>query len=178
MERIRQGLPVVTVHEAFRTAFDALMRATGRTASDMAEEIGVSQATFTKLRKGQRGASFDMLERMRLAFGVTACDLFDPDRALQAIGLVRTEARQYQGIPAHGVDEPRTPVVMSSPHAQAPGKGADMLGHKDPELLAALLAFWDGISPEGRLELVGLGHRLRTAATAADTGASADFKAG
>lgn len=34
--------------------------------------------------------------------------------------------------------------------------------HQDPELLSALLAYWDAISPESRLELVGYGRRLRS----------------
>ncbi len=39
--------------------------------------------------------------------------------------------------------------------------------HPDSELLAALLAYWNEITPEARLELVGHGMRLRKATATA-----------
>jgi hypothetical protein len=55
-----------------------------------------------------------------------------------------------------------------------------LANHPDPELLAALHVYWDGMSPDQRFELVGLGRRMRSASppSAPPMGHTAGFKRG
>lgn len=155
-------LPKMTVAESFRVAIDALLKRTGRPAYDLAEEMGVANATLTKLRLGQRGASFEMLERIRQVLGVTPAELFDPDSALAQLGLARRPTSNGLRPKGHVLEHDGN-VQFASP-ASATDGGVDM--HQDPELLSALLAYWDALALEGRLELVGHGRRLRSAGSA------------
>lgn len=155
-------------------SFDALLRASGRTATDISAQIGVSQATLTKLRKGQRGASFEMLEYVRAAFGVTPAALFDPDAALGQLGLQRLEADTSAPERHTFVATGTTDQLALRPPTESGGQAV----HNDPELLAALVRYWDGLSTEQRLELVGHSNRLRMAGTSDATPATAGFRRG
>ncbi len=155
----------MTVSDAFRQALDALLKARGWKGIDVTAATGLSSATITKLRNGERGASFEVLERLREALGVTPAELFDPDAALSRIGLARRPADMVGG---QTLDSAHTAQVGSASPGSSEG-GSSLLKHPDSELLAALLAYWDDCSPEARLELVGHGMRLRKAAPPAAT---------
>jgi transcriptional regulator with XRE-family HTH domain len=156
------GSRAVTVAEAFRQTFDALMKARGWKGIDLSAATGLSSATVTKLRNGERFASAAVLEQLRVAFQVTPARLFDPDAALAQIGLQRrdsdtTSVRRHNSL----APTPGDPVSSASPSST--GEGGPAVRHEDSELLEALHAYWDQLTPEARLELVGHGMRLRKA---------------
>lgn len=157
-------LPRVTVAEAFRSTLEALLRARGMTQTQLAEMAGLDISTISRLIGGSRTDRFDSIEKIRAAFGLRPADLFDEDAALAQIGLRRnTDANPGAG---QKLDSgPHTVLQSASPNS-AEG-GSALLRQPDSELLAALLVYWNEMSPEARLELVGHGHRLRKAAAAA-----------
>lgn len=148
--------PGVTVGDAFRTALDALMRTRGLKGVDLSRKTKLSSATITKLKNGERGASFEVLEKLRAAFGVPPSALFDPDSALASLGLARRETDTKTGRSAHVVDSRGFPEVASG----FPLEGGAAVVH-DPELFQSLVAFWEGLDTSGRLELLKAGHRLK-----------------
>lgn len=151
----------VTVADAFRQTFDALMKARGWKGIDLSAATGLSSATVTKLRNGERFASATVLEQVRQAFQVTPAELFDPDAALARLGLQRqqsdTRELNRHSFVAYGEGNP---VGSPSPTIL---EGGPAVRHEDSELLEALHAYWDQLTPEARLELVGHGMRLRKA---------------
>lgn len=150
----------LSVQDAFHAALNGLFLRSERRARDVADAVGLSEAIVSKLRTGARnGASFATVERLRHAFNVPAYLLFKPD-------LTESEGATI-------------PVVRFLPPKRVPGSmvgssptlrdgGAHVLAHADPELLVALIAFWDALSPDGRLDLLGYGHRLRQAESVPD----------
>jgi hypothetical protein len=103
-----------------------------------------------------------MLDRLRVAFNVTPAGLFDPDAALAQIGLARRDSDT-----GNFLDSRPSHTLSSESPVSADEGGSALLHHPNRELLAALLAYWDELSPEARLELVGHGLRLRSASAAA-----------
>jgi transcriptional regulator with XRE-family HTH domain len=175
----------VTVAEAFRLSLDALMRAQGKSGADITRATGLSSATITKLKNGERFASVTVLERLRQVFRVTPADLFDPDKALAQIGLTRTGGENGQLADTRNpakrtlLDAPTGDPLRSESPSLLEG-GSALANHPDPELLAALHVYWDGMSPDQRFELVGLGRRMRSASppSAPPMGHTAGFKRG
>jgi transcriptional regulator with XRE-family HTH domain len=179
------GCARVTVAEAFRLSLDALMRAQGKSGADITRATGLSSATITKLKNGERFASVTVLERLRQVFRVTPADLFDPDKALAQIGLTRTGGENGQLADTRNpakrtlLDAPTGDPLRSESPSLLEG-GSALANHPDPELLAALHVYWDGMSPDQRFELVGLGRRMRSASppSAPPMGHTAGFKRG
>jgi transcriptional regulator with XRE-family HTH domain len=158
----------VTVGDAFRQTLDALMKARGWRGVDLTAATGLSSATVTKLKNGERGASFAVLERVRAAFGVSPAGLFDADAALAHLGLKRQDSDANRGRNDTLVSNADTPVGSAFPSSLVEGGLVVFQSHPDSELLSALLSYWDALTPERRLELVGHGMRLR-AQSKADT---------
>jgi transcriptional regulator with XRE-family HTH domain len=131
---------------------------------------GLSSAMVTRILSGERFGTASVLERIRQAFRVKPSELFDPDAALAQIGLQRRDSVRHTDV-AHTPGDP-----VDSPSPNSVEGGSALLRHPDRELLAALLAYWDDMTPEARLELVGHGHRLRKLAAA--TALTVGFKRG
>jgi transcriptional regulator with XRE-family HTH domain len=157
---VPQGLPCVTVAEAFRLAFDALVRGSGMTASAIGEMAGISSATMTRLKNGSRNPSFELLEQLRGALDVEPAALFDPDRALAQIGL----ARRLQKDPyvadsescAEGTDE-----VSDGRPRETTQKGLNLEGFPDADLLHRLLGYWSAMpGSDARRELLHDAYKL------------------
>lgn len=171
-----QRVKLLTMSDALGSALRGLVAKTGKRARVIAKEAKLSEAMVSKLLTGYKpSARLDTLEKLRVAFGVNAWELFTPPEAFIDLGIAlnRTrevaERRESDTKPERrrsSVDNTLDVVVTSSSPISAEG-GSALLRHPDSELLAALLAYWDDMSPEARLELVGHGHRLRSASTAA-----------
>ncbi len=163
----------MTVPDAFRLSLDALLRARPISQTELADRAGRSEALIRRYLNGSRVPRLDTVEAIRDALDVTPAELFDPDAALAKLGLTRrvddTEEQRRRTTVALAATDP---VVSESPTKSSEGGSA--LAHPDSELLAALIAFWDQMSPEARLELVGHGHRLRSTSAASVAG----FKVG
>lgn len=160
----------VTARQLFVASFDALMRARGTTAVALKKATGISDATLSKfttskehLQRWPTDKHFDALSQF---FGVEPYVLLRPSEALgQSTDRGRipdTKPERRRSV----VDNPGDIVVTSSSPVSAEG-GSALLHHPNRELLAALLAYWDELSPEARLELVGHGLRLRSSSTSA-----------
>lgn len=65
------------------TTFDRVMRAQGRKATWLAEVTGVSPATVTRIRKGQRSPSPEFRAKAAAALEVGEAELF-PEVAAEA----------------------------------------------------------------------------------------------
>jgi transcriptional regulator with XRE-family HTH domain len=160
----------MTVGEAFRLSFDTLLTRHG-SAADLQRQTGLSSATMTRLRNGERFATREVLERIRQALGVTPAELFDPDRALAKLGLARTGdgADTWTGdqaAKAHTlVTEASHGIGSGSPSAHEGGVPA-MYERADPELYQAMTALWDRLDLKAHVRLVELGQELRNAAGA------------
>lgn len=63
------------------TTFDRVMREQGRKATWLAAITGVSPATVTRIRKGQRSASPDFRAKAAAALEMSEMDLF-PEQAV------------------------------------------------------------------------------------------------
>lgn len=149
----------VTVGQALRLSLDALLKARKWRDADLCRAAGLSSATISKMRSGDRFASVKVLERIRRALEVAPRDLFDPDAALAKLGL-RREPDSRVGVYA------QSPTSESDPSALPSGlplveSGGSLMEHRDPELLTALVAFWDAMTPEARLETVAHARRLK-----------------
>jgi transcriptional regulator with XRE-family HTH domain len=154
------GLRPVTVADAFRHTLDALMRAHRMRGVDLTQATGLSSATVTKLRNGERGASFEVLEMLRSAFGVTPAELFDPDRALAQIGLARAEVtpssnRHVNDTLAH---TPGDPAHSDSSLAL---KESDL---PNGPLFRKLRGYWEAMEPAQHAQLVRLAWELSSPA--------------
>jgi transcriptional regulator with XRE-family HTH domain len=155
---------------------DALMRAREMTGADLTRATGLSSAMVTRILSGERFGTAGVLERIRQAFKVKPAELFDPDAALAQIGLARRDIDTAER-PRH------TPVASSrGDHLGLPSPNALETGgptvENDPELWAALGRYWDGLSTEQRLELVGKGNQLRKAAQAEQDSPPVGFRRG
>lgn len=159
----------VTVPEAFRLSLDALLKVRKISQTELAERSGRSDALVSRYLNGSRVPRLDTVESIREALDVSPVMLFDADAALGLLGLARRETdtnmsrrRSVVGPPDDAGVNSASPTVLF--------EGGSALAHPDQELLTALIAFWDQMTPEGRLELVGHGHRLRKAAAAPTVG--------
>lgn len=152
---------VLSVAEAFRLTLDALMRSRNMNGVALTKASGLSSGTVTRMLTGERFASAAVLERLRVAFNVSASRLFDPDAALAEIGLLRRNPDSSSGQPGQSMDRNRTPDPYSASPSSTDDEGGPAVRHEDSELLEALHAYWDQLTPEARLELVGHGMRLR-----------------
>ncbi len=147
-------LPRVTVAEAFQRTLKSLLDARNLTQTQLAEMAGLDISTISRLIGGSRVDRFDSLEKIRVAFGLSPAELFDEPRALAALGLSRiSDTSTTYG---HTLGN-----TLGSPSPTVQAEGVSTLAHPDPELFAALSAYWADMTPEARLELVGHGHRLR-----------------
>lgn len=63
------------------TTFDRVMREQGRKATWLASVTGVSPATVTRIRKGQRSPSPDFRSKAAAALEVREAELFPEDAA-------------------------------------------------------------------------------------------------
>lgn len=67
-----------------RTTFDRVMREQGRKATWLAEVIGVSPATVTRVRKGQRSPSPEFRAKAAAALEMDEVELFAEPEAAEA----------------------------------------------------------------------------------------------
>lgn len=150
----------VTASQTLGAALDALLRAGATTAKDAARATGINDATISKFRTGLRWPKAKHWDALSSFFGVPAYVLLRPEEAVIRQPLVGADRDSDRGdtLIAHGTLPSNRDVVTS---ALPLGRSAM---HHDPELLAAFLTYWDAVSSEQRLELVGYGHRLRTEA--------------
>lgn len=159
VERALPSRPV-TVGQALRLSLDALLKARKWRDADLCRAAGLSSATISKMRSGDRFASVKMLEKIRRALEVAPRDLFDPDAALAKMGLARREpdtaVGAYAQRPMEGIDTSALPSAL--PLVES---GGFPMQHPDPELLSALVAFWDAMTPDQRLECVATARRLK-----------------
>jgi transcriptional regulator with XRE-family HTH domain len=166
-------LPRVTVAEAFRRTLESLLKARNLTQTQLAEMAGLDISTISRLIGGSRVDRFDSIEKIRAAFGLSPADLFDEERALSALGLSRIPDTLSQKRTVSTSAESAS--LLQSPASLTPVEGGPAVEH-DPELWAMLGRYWDGLSTEQRLELVGHGNRLRKAGEAGPT--TAGFRIG
>lgn len=161
------GLAPVTISQAFRQALDGLMRTQRRKGTDISAATGLSSATITKLRNGERGASFEVLEKLRAYFDVEPSALFTPVWA-GIDGRVPYDSRSADtsAPKRHTFVASNQPDQVLSTSPEIAEGGSELERHPDSELLSALLAYWDGMSAEARLELISHGRRLRRATAA------------
>lgn len=158
----------VTVAEAFRQSLDALMKHRGLKGVDLTQRYGISSATVSKLLSGDRGATFGMLEKLRVALDVSASDLFDADRALTALGLRRlpdTSASEHASQAHTSLEIARGPQVWSAPEPVI-GEGATV--PQDPEMFRAMAELWNGLSTANRAVLLAEASRLKKARSAGE----------
>ena len=149
----------VTVRAAFRLSLDALLKLRRMRDTELAKRSGLSSATISKLRSGERFASDVVLDKIVTVLRVTPRDLFDPDAALSRIGLSRRDSDSRASQAHNPLAEVDTSALPSGlPLSEF---GGDLMTHNDPELLAALVAFWDAMTPDGRLEVVAHARRVK-----------------
>jgi transcriptional regulator with XRE-family HTH domain len=157
-------LPRVTVAEAFQRTLESLLKARNLTQTQLAEMAGLDISTISRLIGGSRVDRFDSIEKIRAAFGLRPADLFDEDAALAQLGLQRRDSddgeRSRHTLATNITDQ----VSLPPPTSKTGGPAVE----NDPELWAMLSRYWDGLSTEQRLELVGFGNRLRKTAAATD----------
>jgi hypothetical protein len=112
---------------------------------------------LTPCSANRRWPNADHFDGLAAFFGVPHYYLLKPDAVLHQ----RQDSDANSGRKDTLVSKPDTPVGSAFP-SPAEG-GLDVFrSHPDSELLSALLSYWDALTPERRLELVGHGMRLRS----------------
>ncbi len=158
----------VRARQLLVASLDALYRARGVDAQDVAGAVGIDKATLSKFTSTkehiQRWPNADHWDALADYFSVEPYVLLRPDVALSG----RDDRRPADTGGAQTLDSAHTAQLRAASPSSSEG-GSSLVKHPDSELLAALLAYWDDISPEARLELVGHGMRLRKAAPPAAT---------
>ncbi len=76
----------------------SLREAKGLTQAQLADKAGINQATISKIEAGRANFTFEMIERISAALGVTEAELFGTTelhtRILQAIGQMEPDQQQ------------------------------------------------------------------------------------
>lgn len=118
---------------------------------------GLSSATISKIKSGDRWASAPVLDKFCEALQVAPWELFNPDAAMARLGLTRTPSAVLD---ERAIGQTDTLGLPSGLPLVESGGGFPM-SHPDPELLSALVAFWDAMTPDGRMEMVAQARRLK-----------------
>lgn len=139
----------MTVAQALSASLDALFRTRKLKPSDLTEATGISSATVSKLRSGQRWPSLATMEQIREFFGVAPYYLLKPD----AVYADTTGECAHE--PA-GVPETRPHVTT------VPSLGGDMplSSFPDPDLLSVLCGYWRVMPASAREILLNDAHTL------------------
>jgi hypothetical protein len=152
---------MASTRQLLAASLKALFHQQGVTALQASKATGIDNATISKFQlptsPRSRWPRADHFDALAAFFSVQPYVLLKPDEVLAG----RNSDARHTAV-AHQPDS-----AVGSPSPASVEGGSALLRHPDSELLAALLAYWDDMSPEARLELVGHGHRLRSASTAA-----------
>lgn len=87
-----------------------LRKARGMTQTQLAEAAACNQATISKLERGDKNATLDLIERVAHVLGVAPWELFGIDemhqRLMEAIRGANPSKRQAVLLLLEGLDEP------------------------------------------------------------------------